>query len=258
MASCSTHGFTLVELLAVVSCVIILLSLSAPVLRAARDAADASACMSRLRQVAVAAALWTASHEGELPTVNTMLGDSYRTTSCYEFASYVGFGTNIAAYRNSRAITCTAARKIAGRQLNGQEDGTFLGNRYHSWNDQMRNDTNAANRGTYLLATIEHPSRMALLLDAGQYDVQGPGALFWGVADGNGWYPPLAPHRGTVIQYLANGTRRYFLDGISNVLFVDGHAQSMGAATDLPILRPPGPATSESYRNWLVFWSGHY
>lgn len=58
------RGFTLVELLVVVGILVVLVSILLPVLRKAREKADAVKCASNLRQVALAMALYRPQNDG--------------------------------------------------------------------------------------------------------------------------------------------------------------------------------------------------
>src|SRR5437660_4980151 len=60
-------GFTLTELLVVVGLIAGLISLLLPALTKARAAANASACLSNLRQMGTAWSMYIAEHRGRLP-----------------------------------------------------------------------------------------------------------------------------------------------------------------------------------------------
>ena len=61
------QGFTLLELLIVVTIIAVLAALLLPSLRAARDRADASLCLSNLRQLGVTAWTYAGDYAGALP-----------------------------------------------------------------------------------------------------------------------------------------------------------------------------------------------
>lgn len=68
--SCS-RGFTLVELLVVVSIIALLLGILLPALGLARDAGNATVCKSNLRQMMLAARMYSAEQQDHLPFPNS-------------------------------------------------------------------------------------------------------------------------------------------------------------------------------------------
>ncbi|MCP4589505.1 MAG: type II secretion system protein [bacterium] len=67
VAQCSGAGFTLVEVLVVVSIISLLLAIMFPSLRHARDTAKGVKCLSNLRQMTVAAHTYAHEHEDRYP-----------------------------------------------------------------------------------------------------------------------------------------------------------------------------------------------
>ena len=63
----SRHGFTLVELLVVISISALLIGILLPALGAARVSARSAICLSRVRQIATASYLYADDHDGRLP-----------------------------------------------------------------------------------------------------------------------------------------------------------------------------------------------
>src|SRR5687768_7696817 len=60
------HGFTLVELLVVIGLISILIALLLPVIAKAKSAANATACLSNLRQMATAWTMYVSENRGHL------------------------------------------------------------------------------------------------------------------------------------------------------------------------------------------------
>lgn len=67
MQSARPTGFTLIELLVVISIIALLISILLPALSNAREAAKQSQCLSNMRQLSIAAAAYTADHDGYIP-----------------------------------------------------------------------------------------------------------------------------------------------------------------------------------------------
>ena len=64
------RGFTLIELLVVIAIIAILAAILFPVFAQARDKARAAACLSNMKQVALALAMYTSDNDETLPIHN--------------------------------------------------------------------------------------------------------------------------------------------------------------------------------------------
>ena len=68
--SAKRRGFTLVELLVVISIISLLIGLSVPALSKARENARRTKCLSNVRQLRVALQMYADSHDGRVPPRN--------------------------------------------------------------------------------------------------------------------------------------------------------------------------------------------
>ena len=80
----SHAGFTLIELLTVIAIIGILAAIIIPTVGSVRQSAQASACLSNLRQIGLAAILYTNDNKGRLPDAGTGTDPQWaRTLSAY-------------------------------------------------------------------------------------------------------------------------------------------------------------------------------
>src|SRR5262245_54495799 len=72
--SSSRRGFTLIELLVVISIIALLVSLTAPAVQQAREAARRTKCLNNVRNVGFAILNRTGGTNDKLPTIDEALG----------------------------------------------------------------------------------------------------------------------------------------------------------------------------------------
>jgi len=122
------EGFTLIELLVVIAIVALLMAALVPALGAARRHARSVACQSNLRQWGAALALYTADHQGHLPTDAS--GDSGLWLLRGVFLSHDDPNANASAllhFGTRNIILCPMATKVPARPPGGMGGSTFFG-----------------------------------------------------------------------------------------------------------------------------------
>ena len=137
------RAFTLTELLTVVGLITLLVSLLIPALAKVRAAADSTACLSNLRQMGNAWAMYVAEHHGRMPAY------VWYTTGVTPDAAWDGYWPGLLASRGvgGEALLCPAAREPANDAKWG------FGNVTHAWSGQYMN-----NSAVLLSATVYRES----------------------------------------------------------------------------------------------------
>lgn len=109
-------AFTLIELLVVIAIVALLLSVMLPALRRAKEQARATICQSGLKQVGLAANLYSQAYDGFIPRGAGNSGFVWFV----QFLPFVGHHENETDYRNVKIYRCPSfPRSGYGLEQNG-------------------------------------------------------------------------------------------------------------------------------------------
>lgn len=205
----TARGFTLIELLVVIAIIAILAVLLFPVMGKMRESAQASQCISNLRQVGIAGLLYAGEHQGKWLTVDEPNGlpmwdvilldggylSSEKCAFCPAWApkTYQSWATYGVTWRG---------------EANAPDDVGVIQQRLASNYHVLV--------ATINLMAIQKPSKYVIMADS--YTTRfGPNGVQYPIIQGTGPYDEM---------HLRHGNR-------ANILFADGHVAAL-AGVDLP------------------------
>lgn len=222
-------GFTLVEMLVVISIIAILASLLAPSLQSAMQSAKSIACINSQKQISTALMSYSGDYAGWSPgslvynlgvggalAWSTMLTDVKR----WNPDAYAGVYVD-----NTEIFFCPSGKLPAypfgvtpnnttwvtyGIVQNGGGTSTWQGELWSKWTSVISCGSGKYDRWMRL-SSCPKPSKMALLADTIRNNVATPSQYFW--------WEPHGAYQQTRVQ-----TRHL---NSCNFAFVDGHAESL-------------------------------
>ncbi len=255
-------GFTLTELLVVISIIAILAGMLLPAVGLVRGAARSVVCQSNMRQIHLGITSYSDEFRGQLPwTLNYLGGGGWDNTSWGE-----NWGQTIAVYMEVRLGEYPAGPCLEGGNFSGPRSrlGIFNcpENQHQTWQmgtggGEVCTSYTGNGKGDYSqpfdapwsaryfsarLPRLGHKSELMAYWD-GAYYASDPQQ-----ADGGG----SLPYRG-----VGAGWVRYAHRGRANIMYADGHVggssliMDCGATTAVPITAPMRAA---SWTNGLPWW----
>jgi len=205
-------GFTLIELLVVIAIIAILAAILFPVFAQAREKARAISCMSNMKQVGTAVAMYTQDYDEKLPGTGCSSCGAIKDVMMMPHSKLHPYIKNVDVWQCPSAGS--ALEVVAGVDDKGIEGGhqgfwwftkEFVGKRVSiGWNDQANYRA---------LATIKKPAEFLVFIDA-------PFGLSCGVR--RGAYANACAAACTDSLRVDSNARH---QGGENLVFADGHAK---------------------------------
>lgn len=222
-------GFTLVELLVVIGIIAVLISILLPTLGRAREAGRTLTCLSNLRQLGIASAMYNAENKMYLPYPTTTLGESplwFNALDPYLQQSESNNRSGVAAGRNyKRYKQCIVYDSFDGGKDSGAQDQTREFSRTLKMNSHLRRNNPYQQ---IKITEVPNTTNFVYFGDGISMDITGDIPNQWE----NGQFS-------MEVNDITEATPALRHRGGANILFVDGHAETVSLPSVSKNLRSP-------------------
>lgn len=226
-----SNAFSLIELLVVIAVIAILASILVPAVRKVREGAHETKCASNLRQIGVGVGMFVNDHKGYFPALNDGNEPGEQIPWFEQLRPYLK-GLGLAVTDPIEVVHCPSAEYYMEN-----DSGTRSNTHGYGWNPNLIPDTRIDSEGNkpsaYRAINVARPGEVILLADAGQR-VSSGWAFGYFAFGGSKLYDA-----GTADNVLSDGYFQVYgasadnpnfsarHGGRGNVLFVDGHIESL-------------------------------
>lgn len=214
-------GFTLVELLVVISVIAMLLAILVPSLQAAREQAKGLICLSRLRQLMLACDVYIQSNDNYFPPA--LLADKFEgscfTMSHWDFIATRNWSTNKVIIKPGILWQGQTIAKVQQCPSYKGDDNAF-GSKFTGYNYNITYIGHGAGE------PVERPARITDIKRPAECALFGDGGFDGGA--NKFMRAPFLPSCGGDVSWIYAGTQAYRHRQRTNTVFCDGSAISSG------------------------------